>query len=1359
MTDDAPTPDGTHHDEDAAAAPQTADDRPSLPEDDSPVLSTTTPDTAGEPRPEDDGADAEPDDEDSAPEPDDEDVQAESGEAEAHPEEEPKAAEPEPDEAEVTEAPEGESDDEPEPADDEDAQAESGVPEPDADVAPTGSDEGAEPDDEDSAPESDKAEDVQAAPGEAEISDAESGVPEPDDEDVQTEPDKAGDVQTEPGEAEAHPEEEPKAAEPEPDEAEVTEAPKSESDDEPEPDADEDVQAESGVPEPDADVAPTGSDEDAEPDDEDVQTESDKAEDVQAESDKAEAHPEEEPKVAEPEPGEAEVTEASKGESDAEPEPDADVAPTGSDEGAEPDDEDSAPEPDDEDVRAESGESEAYPEEEPKVAEPEPDEAEVTEASKGESDAEPEPAADSGDTDPTGSDEGAEPDDEDVQTEPDKAEDVQTEPDKAEDVQAESGEAEAHPEEEPKVAEPGEAEATEAPESEPADVAPTGSDEDAESDAEPEPGEAEATEAPESEPADVAPTGSDEGAEPDDEDVQTEPDKAEDVQAESGEAEAHPEEEPKAAEPEPGEAEATEAPESESDSVEPAGPGEDAESGAEDTVVTPVAETLAAMSARTPAEAATETPTSADSASAAESGDAEPVESDADAEAEPAGGESLAPQSEEAEVSEESEAEEPEPSEAGDAAVAEEPDDEDSAPESDSVELAGPGEDAEPGAEDTVVTPIAETLAAMSARTPAEAATETPEAETPGPEASAESAAGASAAEAPSGDVPATAAPPVSTRIGTILAKIRAALAGLLHGRRPGRGVLAGIIGVGLLVLVWGGAAVATTQHIFAGSTVSGVDVGDMSPDEARQVVADQIGAELAQPAVLSVDEFTDTLVPADSGVAVDAAASIDRLTSPTINPVTLIKRLSGTDVHAVTTVDSGELTNALNARLGTLATGTADAVVTLDGTTPVVTPGADGTGMDVDASVKALSAGWPLGQETIDLVGGTARPAITDDDAKAFVDSVLTPLLSDSLTVTAAGTSVEKTAASRQVVLSPDQIAALTVISTEGGELSAVLDSQRLHDTIIDAMGAIETAPTNAGWTIDGSAEGAAGAKPQYVAPSPGEGIDMDALTQQLVDAGTTGTTSDGRTVALTMITTQPEITTPEKDWGITEVTGEFSTPFSSEPGRDQNLIRGAEQMNGQIVMPGETFSVEQALGPVDYEHGFTDAGVISNGQHVDALGGGLSQIGTTMFNVGFEAGMDDIEHHPHSYYFDRYPAGREATLWTGQKDVKFANSTPYAALIQAWVADGEVHTRIWSTHYYDVSITSSERYNYRPVQTITRPAGAGCQAYSGGNPGFDITVTRTRTAPDKAVPDDVLTTTYDADNNIACGKPGKTR
>ena len=232
-----------------------------------------------------------------------------------------------------------------------------------------------------------------------------------------------------------------------------------------------------------------------------------------------------------------------------------------------------------------------------------------------------------------------------------------------------------------------------------------------------------------------------------------------------------------------------------------------------------------------------------------------------------------------------------------------------------------------------------------------------------------------------------------------------------------------------------------------------------------------------------------------------------------------------------------------------------------------------------------------------------------------------------------------------------------------------------------------------------------------------------------------------------------EPALTTAAADWNITEFISDYSTPFYSEPGRDQNLRRGAELLNGKIVMPGQVFSTEEALGEVDEEHGFAAAGVISDGKHVDAIGGGLSQIGTTMFNAAFEAGMDDVEHHPHTYWFSRYPAGREATIWTGEKDVKFGNSTPYPVLIQAWVSGEEVHVRLWSTRYYEVSITSGEKTDYRPVKTVTA-SGPGCEAYSGGNAGFDITVTRSRKAPDKTVPDDVLTTKYEADNRIVCSK-----
>ena len=858
--------------------------------------------------------------------------------------------------------------------------------------------------------------------------------------------------------------------------------------------------------------------------------------------------------------------------------------------------------------------------------------------------------------------------------------------------------------------------------------------------AEPEPGdseetepEAEESEEVEPEKAEVEPGAESGSVEAVDEDRDSEPEAVEGGE-EAGSCEPE-ETKSGSAEPEPGDSEEAESEAEESEEVEPE--KAEVEPGAESGSVEAVDED------RDSEPEAVE--------GGEEAGSCEPEETKSGS-AEPEPGDSEEAESE----AEESEETEPEETESGSVEAVDEDRDSQTAEDDEAAEVPGEGEEEAGASEDrdeAIAPPVDETLAAMSAATPAEPAAALSAAD-------AMSAATPADAVSPTDDAPGDSedGEPTAPALAGVLSKIKEALTALVHGH-PSRGMLACVIGAGLLVLIWGGAAVATTQHVFSGTVVSGVDVGGMSPDEARQTVDDRVATMLAQPVTLTVGDLTDTLVPADSGVSVDADATVDQLVGPTINPVTIIQRLRGIDVNAVTSVDADELTIALNSRLDTLAVGTADAVVTLDGTTPVVTPGSTGTGLNVAASVMTLSTRWPLGLQTIALTDGVAEPAITDADARSFVDSVLTPLLCGDLTITAAGTDAERTATGTQLVLTPAQIAALTTIDTTDGKLSAVLDSQGLHDAIIASMGRIETQAVNAGWTIDGSATGAASARPQFVQPVSGEGIDMDALTRGLLDASASGSTPADRTVALPMTVLEPEIDMPESDWGITEVVGEYSTPFTSQYGRDQNLIRGAEQMNNQVVMPGQTFSVEEALGPVDYDHGFTDAGVVSNGEHVDALGGGLSQIGTTMFNVGFEAGMDDVEHHPHSYYFDRYPAGREATIWTGQKDVKFANSTPYAALIQSWVSDGEVHARIWSTHYYDVSITDSGRYNNRPIQTVTR-SGAGCEAYSGGNPGFDIEVTRTRKAPDKTVPDDVLTTTYDADNNIQCssGETGAT-
>ena len=471
--------------------------------------------------------------------------------------------------------------------------------------------------------------------------------------------------------------------------------------------------------------------------------------------------------------------------------------------------------------------------------------------------------------------------------------------------------------------------------------------------------------------------------------------------------------------------------------------------------------------------------------------------------------------------------------------------------------------------------------------------------------------------------------------------------------------------GAAALLLAWGGIAWWTTQHIASGTTVSGVDVSGLSPKEAHERIGKGIGDQLAQPVTLTVGQGSSELVPAKSGISVDTDASVKKLTGFTLNPLTLAQRLGGQHTDAVIRVDSTALRGALEDRVDTMANGAVSATVTLDGTKPVTTPARNGIGLDVDASLKQLGGTWPLGKKTLAMAEGTATPAITDEEASTFVNGTLTPLLSSGLTVNTAGADPQSKSPGAAAAFSPQDTAEMLKISSEGGTLSATFDTTALRDGVVARVGQVETPAQNATWKIDGSATGAPGAHPQYVPAAQGKVIDTAALSTSLLKAGTTATDAAGRTVTLPMVVAEPTVTTPQNEWGISEAIGEFATPYNAgDAPRTQNLTRGAELVNGTVVKPGEVFSLEKVLGEVDGEHGFAAAGVIQNGEHVDAMGGGLSQVATTVFNAGFEAGMDDTEHHPHQYYFERYPAGREATLWTGNLDMKFTNSTPHAVL-----------------------------------------------------------------------------------------------
>jgi len=267
----------------------------------------------------------------------------------------------------------------------------------------------------------------------------------------------------------------------------------------------------------------------------------------------------------------------------------------------------------------------------------------------------------------------------------------------------------------------------------------------------------------------------------------------------------------------------------------------------------------------------------------------------------------------------------------------------------------------------------------------------------------------------------------------------------------------------------------------------------------------------------------------------------------------------------------------------------------------------------------------------------------------------------------------------------------------------------------------------------------------------TPGTSLDPEALATAVTTAAGAGE----RTAHVDLVQADPSESTAELEaLGVKEIVAEFSTPLTSEPRRTTNISNGAAKISGTLIKPGETFSLTEALGPVDGAHGFVEAGAIISGEHTDAWGGGLSQLSTTTFNAAYLAGMEDVAHTPHSEWFARYPEGREATIFTGSIDMKWKNNTPYGALVQAWTADGRTYVRLWGTKYWTVDSTTSARSGVVAPTTVYSQSPT-CAPSAAGNPGFSVTVTRKTYLGTELKDTDSRTTRYKPQNRVICGAP----
>ena len=192
-----------------------------------------------------------------------------------------------------------------------------------------------------------------------------------------------------------------------------------------------------------------------------------------------------------------------------------------------------------------------------------------------------------------------------------------------------------------------------------------------------------------------------------------------------------------------------------------------------------------------------------------------------------------------------------------------------------------------------------------------------------------------------------------------------------------------------------------------------------------------------------------------------------------------------------------------------------------------------------------------------------------------------------------------------------------------------------------------------------------------------------------------------------------EPDFTTEDaRALGIKEQVSTFTTYYPYAEYRNINIGRAAELVNGTVLKPGETFSLNDTVGERTAENGFTEGFIISDGVFKEDFGGGVSQMATTTFNAMFFAGLEDVEHKPHSFYIDRYPVGREATVAWGAVDLRFKNDTDHGVLIQANVTpEHAVHAgRRDGVDVVD-EVLGHHHHDLRPLQLHARRRPARCR------------------------------------------------
>ncbi|MEI6044317.1 MAG: VanW family protein [Chloroflexota bacterium] len=524
-------------------------------------------------------------------------------------------------------------------------------------------------------------------------------------------------------------------------------------------------------------------------------------------------------------------------------------------------------------------------------------------------------------------------------------------------------------------------------------------------------------------------------------------------------------------------------------------------------------------------------------------------------------------------------------------------------------------------------------------------------------------------------------------------------------------------------------------DKIEPGVSVSGVYVGEMTREQARQIMQNRLTNYSQRPVLLAFQDKTWQPTLEQLGISINLDVTLNQAfavgkVGGLIEGSRLYKMMNpqAHNLPLELQMDENKLKGYLSDVSDRIRKEVIEPNLEIKNAQINTTNGADGFNVDFEVTYDAIKRSLVMLQPASQnlLTVHNVPPVISQQELTDF-KTQLEPLLSGPLTFK----WKEKTWVLDQKAIAKMIEVKRTTDPKQPRHFSANVDTTQIEKFVTGLSKEVNQEPKDAKITWENN---------QIVVKEPsatGQYLVVDKTVDQAIKLVNNPTQ---RTLDLLVDIREPQVDSNKLEaLGLKEMIGEGVSGFAgSALERATNITVGAKYLNGALIKPHTVFSFLGQIGEISEKRGYMKGYAIIADQTVPDVGGGICQVATTTFRAAFYAGTPIVERNAHLYRVSWYeelgePVGFDAAVYEPGVDMKFENNTDNWMAISAFVKSGKLYVQVWGTKTPGQTVelikgTITNQKNPPPDRTQVDPSlppGSRKQV-DYAHPGLDTTLTR---------------------------------